>query len=224
MPNIKVIYNKPLLNRFVINKRTYDRKDVSIAFTAKVNSKDEAKEILTVTKFDKKDTLKTIEDKILNSVNKVRTNKDDSGVNGAMNIISKLPGPIMSLIVHADKFMDRHDLLPQSLMDDNLYYSTMIVSNLGSIKGGAIYHHLAEFGTGSILLTIGEIKKEKVIMEDGTEKVRSMCEFGITLDERIADGVYFIKAAHMMQDIVSNPKCLENEVGEKIEDSLKLKY
>lgn len=49
----KTIYNKPLLNRFVVNKRFYDRKDVSIAFTAKVNYEDKAKEILSVIKIEK---------------------------------------------------------------------------------------------------------------------------------------------------------------------------
>ena len=74
------------------------------------------------------------------------------------------------------------------------------------------------------MFTIGEIKKEKVIMPSGKEEIRDICEFGITLDERIADGVYFIKAAHMMQDILNNPKCLEETISTKLEDSLKLKY
>lgn len=220
----KVVFNKPLLNRFVINKKTYDRNEVSIAYTAKINSKDESKEILSVIKFDDNDNLDSVKDKVLGSVEKVRNSKDEGGVNGVMKVVANLPRPIMSLVVKTVQFMDRHDLLPQSIMDDNLYYSTMIVSNLGSIKGGAIYHHLAEFGTSSILFTIGEIKKEKMIMPSGKEEIRDVCEFGITLDERIADGVYFIKAAHMMQDILNNPKCLEDKLSDKIDDSLQLKY
>ena len=44
--------------------------------------------------------------------------------------------------------------------EDNLYYSSMILSNLGSIKCGAIHHNLTNFGTCSSLATIGEIKEE----------------------------------------------------------------
>lgn len=219
----KVLHNRPYLNRFVINKRMYQRNKVSIAFTAKVNYNDEAKEILTVMDFDKDDTLKTIEDKILSSVKKIRKSSS-TGANDVMDLVGKFPKPIVSLIVSVVKFMDRHDLLPKSLRDDNLYYSSLIVSNLGSIKGGAIYHHLTDFGTSSILATIGEIKKEKVIMPNGKEEVRDVCEFGINLDERIADGVYFIKSAHMMQDILSNPECLEDKIGSKLENKVKLKY
>lgn len=219
----KVLYNRPYLNRFVINKRMYQRNKVSIAFTAKVNFNDESKEILTVMDFNPEDNLETIENRILNSVNKIRKSTS-KGANDVMDTVAKFPKPIIALIVKIVKFMDRHDLLPMSLREDNLYYSSLIVSNLGSIKGGAIYHHLTDFGTSSILATIGEIKKERVVMPSGKEEIRDICEFGINLDERIADGVYFIKSAHMMQDILSNPKCLEDRIDQKLEEKVKLKY
>ena len=71
----KTIYNKPLLNRFVVNKRFYDRKDVSIAFTAKVNYEDKAKEILSVIKIEENDNLFSIKEKTLKAVENVRNAK-----------------------------------------------------------------------------------------------------------------------------------------------------
>ena len=218
----KTIYNKPLLNRFVVNKRFYDRKDVSIAFTAKVNYEDKAKEILSVIKIEKNDNLFSIKEKTLKAVENVR-NAKESGTNNSMNIIAKLPGFILSPVVGIIKWMDRHDLLPKSLIDDNLYYSTCIVSNLGSIKSGAIYHNLTDFGTSSILATIGEIKEQYVLI-DGKQEKRYLCEFGINIDERIADGVYFVKAVKLMQDILNKPESLEENVNEKIRETTKLKY
>lgn len=210
----KTIYNRPLLNRFIVNKKYYDRNDVLIAFTAKVNYEDTSKEILKVIKIEPNDNLFTIKDKTLKAVNDVRNAKEE-GTNNIMSIVSKLPTFLMSLIVRIVKFMDKHDLLPMSLINDNLYYSTCIVSNLGSIKSGAIYHNLTNFGTSSILATIGEIKEE-----DG----KMLAEFGINIDERIADGVYFVKSVKLMQDILNNPKCLEGNVNDKIKETTKLKY
>ena len=222
---VKVFYNKPYLNRFIINKTMYERNKVQVAYTGKINYKDESKEVLSVIDFNKDDTLNEVKDKVLASVKKVRNTKEEvTGTNDVMEFVSKFPKFMVALIVKVVKFMDNHDLLPNSLREDNLYYSSVIVSNLGSIKGGAIYHHLTDFGTSSILATIGEIKKEKVIMPSGKEEVRDMCEFGINLDERIADGVYFIKAAKMMQDILLHPETLEDKVGEKLEDKVQLKY
>ena len=132
-----------------------------------------------------------------------------------MNIIGKLPSFLISLVVKVVKFMDRHDLLPKSLINDNLYYSTCIVSNLGSIKSSAIYHNLTDFGTSSILATFGEIREENG---------RKYAEAGINIDERIADGVYFVKSVKLMQDILNNPKCLEGNVNDKIKETTKFKY
>lgn len=218
----KTVYNKPLLNRFVVNKKFYDRKEVSIAFTAKVNYEDKSKEILSVIKVEENDNLLSIKDKTVKAVDNVRKSKE-SGTNNSVNVISKLPSFILSPVIGIIKWLDRHDLLPKSLIDDNLYYSTCIVSNLGSIHSGAIYHNLTDFGTSSILATIGEIKLEKVLI-DGKIESKYLCEFGINIDERIADGVYFVKAVRLMQDILNEPKLLEESVNEKIKETTKFKY
>ncbi len=210
----KTIYNRPLLNRFIVNKKYYDRNDVLIAFTAKVNYEDTSKEILKVIKIDPEDNLFSIKEKTLKAVSDVRNAKEE-GTNSIMNIIGKLPSFLMSLVVKVVKFMDRHDLLPKSLINDNLYYSTCIVSNLGSIKSSAIYHNLTDFGTSSILATFGEIREENG---------RKYAEAGINIDERIADGVYFVKSVKLMQDILNNPKCLEGNVNDKIKETTKFKY
>lgn len=210
----KTIYNRPLLNRFIVNKKYYDRNDVLIAFTAKVNYEDTSKEILKVIKIDPEDNLFSIKEKTLKAVSDVRNAKEE-GTNNIMNIIGKLPSFLISLVVKVVKYMDRHDLLPKSLINDNLYYSTCIVSNLGSIKSSAIYHNLTDFGTSSILATFGEIREENG---------RKYTEAGINIDERIADGVYFVKSVKLMQDILNNPKCLEGNVNDKIKETTKFKY
>lgn len=210
----KTIYNRPLLNRFIVNKKYYDRNDVLIAFTAKVNYEDTSKEILKVIKIDPEDNLFSIKEKTLKAVSDVRNAKEE-GTNSIMNIIGKLPSFLISLVVKVVKYMDRHDLLPKSLINDNLYYSTCIVSNLGSIKSSAIYHNLTDFGTSSILATFGEIREENGM---------KYAEAGINIDERIADGVYFVKSVKLMQDILNNPKCLEGNVNDKIKETTKFKY
>ena len=218
----KTIYNRPLLNRFVINKAHYDKKDVSIGFVAKVNFEDEAKEMMSLIKIDKNDNLDSLKNKFKKSVSRIRKDEEQS-TNSIVSIVGKLPKFILGIVVGIVKFMDRHDLLPKSFTDENIYYSSVIVSNLGSIKSGAIYHNLTDFGTNSILCTIGEIKDE-LVLRNGKQEIRKMCEFGINIDERIADGVYFIKSVKLMQDILNDPKLLEEKVSDKISETTKYKY
>lgn len=211
----KVVYNRPLLNRFVVNKRYYDRNEVSVSFVAKTEFNDESQELMSTVIVEKNDTLDSIRDKITKKVTKVRSNNNNS-TDKAIELVGKLPKLIRDIVMKIFMSLDKHDLLPQSMCEDNLYYSTVLVSNLGSIDCGAIYHHLTDFGTNSIVITIGDIHKEKIINKDGKEEIRDICEFGVCLDERIADGFYFIKSVKLLEEIFNNPKLLEEQANEII--------
>ena len=221
----KVIYNRPKLNRYIINHKCYERNDVILTFTAKVDFSDNAKEVMSLIKVDEQDNIFTISDKIKEKVNSFRNKKEQNSSDDSLDALDKLPGWLLKTIVApVAKFMDRHDLLPNSLNNDLIYNSTVILSNLGSIKCGAIYHHLTNFGTNSILVTIGDIHKEQVVMPNGKVEIRDVVEFGINLDERIADGVYFSKAVNLLDYILRNPKTLEGDANERIEEKEDFKY
>ena len=127
-----------------------------------------------------------------------------------------MPNIVRVPIVGLFKLFDKYGILPKTLTKDNLYYSSMIVSNLGSIKCGAIYHNINDFGTCSSLATIGEIKNEIVVNDKLEKNIRKICEFGINLDERIADGYYFAKSNKLLEYILNNPDILEEEMSKKI--------
>lgn len=211
----KVIYNRPLLNRFIVNKRYYDRNEISISFVAKKEFKDDSDELMSTIIVEKDDTLNTISNKITKKVTKVR-NSNSNSTDKAIAIVGKLPKIIRDIAMSIFMYLDRHDLLPKSLCEDNIYYSTVLVSNLGSIECGAIYHHLTDFGTNSIVITIGDIHKEKIIDKEGNEEIKDICEFGVCLDERIADGFYFIKSVKLLEKIFNNPELLEEQANQKI--------
>ena len=212
----KTIYNRPLLNRFVINGNYYDRKDISMSFVAKVNFEDDSEEYLSVIRAENNDTLLSIKEKTVSRVKEVRNNSKN-GTDGAVDFIGKLPKLLRNLVIGVIKFADKKDLLPFSLIENDIYHSSVILSNLGSIHCGAIYHNLTNFGTNSILITFGEIHKEKVLLDDGKEEIRDLCEIGANLDERIADGFYFAQSIHMFEQILKNPTLLEECVNEKVE-------
>ena len=103
------------------------------------------------------------------------------------------------------------------LVEDNLYYSSIIVSNLGSIGCGAIFHNITDFGACSSLGTMGEIRTQVDLKEDGKKVVRKVCPFGINLDERIGDGYYFAKSLKMLQYFFDNPSMLEDRADAKVD-------
>ena len=72
-----------------------------------------------------------------------------------------------------------------------------------------MYHHLNNYGTNSIMITIGTLHKEEVLMPDGTRQVRDVVDVGATLDERIGDGFYFARSLKLMKHIFAHPELLE---------------
>jgi len=213
----KTMYNRPKLNRFIRNRHVFEHNDVVISFVAKISFDDRSEEIMVMVPIDPNDNINTISKKIKDKVDSIRNKKvNKEGANSAIDVIGKLPNIIRVPLVGILKWCDKNDLLPRSLVKDNLYYSSMIVSNLGAIKCGAIYHNLTNFGTCSSLATMGEIKLEEVIKEKGKKEIRSICEFGINFDERVADGYYFAKSVQLLQYIFDNPKLLEDDASKII--------
>ena len=214
----KTMYNRPKLNRFIMNRHVYEHNDIIISFVAKVSFDDRSEEIMVMVPIEQYDNIFTISKKIKGKVDAIRNKKiDKEGANSAIDIIGKLPNIIRIPLMGAFKYLDQKDLLPSSLIKDNLYYSSMIVSNLGAIKCGAIYHNLTDFGTCSSLATMGEIKTVEVINEKNKKELKKICEFGINFDERVADGYYFAKSVKLLQYIFDNPELLEEEASNKID-------
>lgn len=215
----KTIYNKPLLNRFIANRTFYDRNDVIIAFVAKIAFEEDSEEVMINIKVDKDDTIFTLRDKITKRVNKIRNSKKGDkkeNTNNIVDVVGKMPKLIRMIVTGTLKFLDKHGWLPESITKDNLYYSSVILSNLGNFKIGSIYHNIVNFGTSSIIATMGQIHKSKIIDENGKEKIIDVCDFGVNMDERIADGYYFAKSIKLLEYILDNPKLLEEKADERI--------
>lgn len=212
----KVIYNRPYLNRFIVNGHFYDRNEVLVSYVAKTEFSDKAEELMQVLKIEENDNIFTISDKISKRVKKTRSSKS-SGTDDLVSKIGNMPKPIRAFLVAIFKILDKYDLLPVSMTREILYYSTVLMSNIGSIgcKGG-IYHHLSEFGTNSAVVTMGKVYKKEIIDENDKKQIREFCDFGITLDERIADGFYLIKSVKLLEYILNDPKLLEGDAKDEI--------
>ena len=215
----KVFYNRPVLNRFVKNRRIYIHPDVSFAFVAKVAFDDKSEEMMIQCVIDPKDNIHTISKKVSEKVNKVRKDAehvDKKGANSAMDVLAKLPNIVRVPVVGFFKWLDKIGYLPDFLADDNIYYSSLILSNWGSFKFGAIHHNINEFGISSGLATLGEIRDEEVVI-NGKKQVRKIFELGANYDERATDGFYLIKSLQMLQYVFDHPEMLEDNADEKIE-------
>lgn len=212
----RAIQMRPLLNRYISGKRYYMRHEISMGFTVKKQFEDHAEETLMIYRPKKEENLCAITDRLSPRVKAVKKDKAQS-VDDILNIVKKLPKPIMTLFMGFMNFADSHGLMPKAFSRVDTNYCTVLLSNLGSIKCDAVYHHLNNFGTNGIVITIGEIHKEIVLDENNQPTVRDIVSLGVTLDERIADGFYFARSLKLIKHLFKNPELLDKTLGEEID-------
>ena len=114
-------------------------------------------------------------------------------------------------------WLDRHGWVPKSMVESDPYYSSVVLSNLGSIGLKCGYHHLTNWGTCSLFCIIGEKKKSPFINEDGTVTMRETLELGLTIDERLADGYYYSKSVRLLEYLLTHPEELEKPMSEEVQ-------
>lgn len=216
----KTIVLRPKMNRFYAGHRLYDRKDIILSFTVKKKFVDSSEEALAIVKIDRDSDVSPIE-QVYEQVKKIvyslrKENKTD-GSTEKMDILKKLPRPIMRFVVRILRWLEYHGKYPKSLMKDDPYYSTVFLSNLGSIKMSADYHHLANWGTNSIFAIIGEMKPMSFYGEDGSVTVKKGLTLSMTIDERIADGFYFANSIKILRKFIENPELIDEPINKPLE-------
>lgn len=203
----KLVYNRPLLNRFIQGHRTYERNNITISFVAKDKFSDDAEEKLIVLEIKPNENAIELGHRMAIDIFQTRKSGTNN-MNDSIKMLTKLPRCLLRIVAKIIKWLDYHGKLPKDFTNGDSNYSTILLSNLGSIKSNSCYHHLNNYGTNSIVITIGTIKEENN---------KATIDITATLDERIADGFYFAKTLKLAQYIMSNPKLLEKELSTIIE-------
>jgi len=213
---LKTITLRPKMNRFIANQTMYQRNEVTAAFTVKKIFSDNGAEALARIHSKDSDTIDTIHNEIYRQISFCRSDEKDAST-ASMDVLQKLPVFLLKLVGVIVRFLDRHGWMPSGMIATDPFYCSVVLSNLGSIKLHAGYHHLTNWGTCSVFCVVGEIKKRPFYDEEGNMEMRSSVDLGLTVDERIADGYYYSKTIRLLKHLLENPELLERPFGEKVD-------
>lgn len=207
---------RPKMNRFIANKNMYQRNELTAAFVVKKEFSDSGAEALAKLRFEAGDTIDSIKDKIVAQITSGRSEKADSSTE-SMDMFNRMPRFLSKFIVWVVTRLDIHGWVPSSLIETDPYYCTVVLTNLGSIKLHAGYHHLTNWGTNSVFVIVGEKKKRPFFDEEGNCEMRDSIDLGLTVDERIADGYYFSKTVRLLKKLLENPELLEQTLETEVD-------
>ena len=215
----KTILLRPKMNYFIAGGRYYERKKIEVAFNVKRKFSDDAEEVMAKFVLDPEggSPLEQVHTYVQKIVTKARSESESIGITNTLDVVKVLPRPLFRLLSWILRKMEYYGHYPKGLAKDDPCYSSAYLTNLGSIKLHADYHHLFDWGTMSFFVVISEKKPEPFWQEDGSYQLRNTIRLGMTVDERIADGYYFSKSVKIMRRLFANPALLELDAATPVQ-------
>lgn len=205
---VRVIAERPQLNRFAMNGAVYARNKINVSLAIKKNLTDEGQETTTKTEFEGTENIFDVKKK-LDAI--IEQNKDTSANNETDKLaktLSLIPTGLIRVAVKFLRFLDRHGLLPKAIIKASPFHTSVFLTNVGSLGIDTIYHHLYNFGTTSMFFSMGK-KKKSYIYEDEEIKEEKCITLAFVGDERICDGYYYANSFKALFRYLKKPELLE---------------
>jgi len=215
---VRVIAERPQLNRFVMNNQLYARNGIYVSMAIKRLLQDEGEETTVKFAFKGNENIFEIAEIINQTIANSEKAEGSYAVDKLAEMIMALPVFVKKVLVGFLKSLDKFNLLPKGIIEISPFHTTLFFTYLKSIKLDYIYHHLYDFGTTGIFVALGKVKKMPVV-EDDKIVIRNCCEIGYTIDERICDGLYLANSLKLVRKYLENPSLLENRL-EKIKEDV----
>jgi len=190
---------RPGTNRFVAGGRLWQRSEMWITFSAKIQLADRSPMVTVKRRYDEDKSIAQMVEGILSNLSRRRGGEQNQS-DREMNLAMRFPAPLIRAGVWLLHQANQLGMLPKKMIDDDPLFTTIFVANLGSVNMESAYHHLWEYGTCSLFAMMGRVKQR----EDGTR----FYEMRYTYDERINDGLYGGLSMELIKEQLENPETL----------------
>ena len=215
---VRLVSQRPAINRFIAGRRIYARNNIEVVLTVRRGMTAEAGETTIKVVFDPYDTVFDVYHKMTEKIDEIKYGEEDNNTEQVASALTKLPRFVLRFAIWFLKVMDYFGLIPQSLLDASPFHGSMIITDLGSIGIGPVYHHLYNFGTLPAFIAFGAKRKAYEVQPDGTVAQRKYIDFKINTDERICDGFDYAQGFKMFKMFIRQPELLETPPERVVED------
>ncbi len=193
------LHDRPGVNRFVAGSRLWQRKEVSITYSAKQELLD-GSPVMTIQRvFERNEGLIEMVDSLREELLARRRGRL-STADKEVNFFVHLPPFLLRAGLRVLSWLDHVGLKPASMIATDPMYSSVFVANLGSVGLDAGYHHLWDYGTCSIFAVVGRVHER----HDG----KQVMTIKYSYDERVEDGLYAAITLNGIRERIEDPKQL----------------
>lgn len=207
---VRMFSLRPKLNRFIMNGRVFKRNNIQVSFVVKKKLVDEAEETTVKLSFDGTESIYDVKEMLDEVIlmNKGIDKKNDT--DDIAKILTRVPNFMIKFMVRFLMFLDKHGMMPKSIIEASPFHTSLFLVHLKSIKSPPVYHHIYNFGTTGIFVSLGQEKYEPIVVDRRTKEivVKKMLKAGLVGDERICDGLYASLSFRLFRSYIADPSLL----------------
>ena len=206
---VRIIKERPQLNRFAMHGTLYERDGIYVTLTIKKGLEDNTPETTVKIRFTGDENIFEVADILQKTIEKNKSVSEENSTDKLAGALSLIPDFLLRWAVKFLWFLDKHGLMPKAIIDASPFHTTAFLTNVGSLGIDSIYHHLYNFGTTSMFFSMGK-KKKSYIYEDDEIQQEKCITIAFVGDERICDGYYYASSFKQLSRYLKKPELLEN--------------
>ena len=215
---IRALSMLPGINRFVVGRRIYARDDIDVVMVVKRSLSIDSTETTIKVRFAPTDTIFDVYRKLNEKIEEVKTEGEANSTEEFAEAFSKAPRPLMKLAILILRIMDYFGWVPEKWLELSPFHGSMILTDLGSLRIGPVFHHIYNFGTLPVFISFGAKHHKYELNKHGQMLDNKYIDAKITIDERIADGHYYAQFLQAMRYMFAHPEIVEHPPTKVVED------
>ncbi|MBR1456499.1 MAG: hypothetical protein IJ594_04990 [Oscillospiraceae bacterium] len=215
---IRCISMLPAANRFIAGRRIYSRDVIEVVMAVRRSSNVDDTETTIKVVFQPTDTILDVYRKMNEKIEEIKTSDENNNTEEIAEAFSKLPRFLIRFIILVLRIMDYFGILPQAILDASPFHGSMIITDLGSLRIGPVYHHIYNFGTLPVFIAFGAKRRAYELDKNGQVQDRKYIDTKMVLDEGIVDGHYYAQLLQAFRYMFAHPEIVEAPPTRVIED------
>ena len=208
----------PGMNRFIVGRRIYARDNIEVVMTVKRSLAIDATETTIKVVVEPTDTIFDVYRKMNEKIDEIKTVEGNNNTEDVAEAMCKAPRFLLRFALTILRIMDYFGWLPQSLLDASPFHGSMIITDLGSLRIGPVYHHIYNFGTLPVFISFGAKRHAYELDRHGNMVDRKYVDCKFVMDERTVDGHYYAQFLQAFRYICQHPEIVETPPSKVVED------
>lgn len=208
----------PGMNRFVVGRRVYARNNIEVVMTVKRSLAVDATETTIKVEFEPTDTIIDVYRKMTEKIDEIKTSEDTNNTEDVADALCRAPRFLLRFAVAVIRMLDYFGWLPESLTSASPFHGSMIITDLGSLRIGPVYHHIYNFGTLPVFVAFGAKRHSYELDRHGEMVDRKYIDCKFVMDEGTVDGHYYAQFLQAFRYMFLHPELLEAPPTRVVED------